>query len=167
MTAKEVIEILAKEVRNSLVSEAELQGHKLTGKLEKNLTYEVVSSDDEATATIYGPDYAIYLNYGVSAERVRYPIRVMIEYFTKRGLPMKEATSAAWATRAKHKKEGMPTKASQRFSKNGNRTGFLDDGLKNGIDKIKQLAPSLFAEYVEAQVESVFGRNSEVYVIEF
>jgi|JI9StandDraft_2_1071091.scaffolds.fasta_scaffold64416_2 hypothetical protein len=166
MTAKDVVTELASTLTAELIEAADVQGHRLTGSLAKNIGYEVTGSDNEAEAKIYGPDYAIYLNYGVAPGKVRYPISVMVDFFRKRGLPEKEATRAAWATRAKHKREGMPTKSSARFSRNGKRTGFLQEGFAKGMAKIREKAPGLFDDYVEVLINQRY-KTDTVEVVTF
>ena len=55
------------------------------------------------------------------------------------GLNDKEAQSAAFAIAKKQKKEGMPTKNSFKFSKNGKRTGFIDDTIQNATPAIEKI----------------------------
>ena len=166
MTAKDVVTELASTLTAELIEAADVQGHRLTGSLAKNIGYEVTGSDNEAEAKIYGPDYAIYLNYGVAPGKVRYPISVMIDFLRKRGLPEKEAKSKAWATRTVQQREGMPTKASARFSRNGKRTGFLQEGFAKGMAKIREKAPGLFDDYVEVLVNQKY-KTDTVEVVTF
>lgn len=155
--------------RKGLQKELEDQGHRLAGGLIKNLETVVTEQGDTVTAKIVGPDFAVYIDAGVRPERVRYPVRIMIEYFQKRGLPLKEATRAGWATRAIHKREGIPTKASFRFSKNGRRTGFVKAGIEATILQMR----TIFAETIESElvleVTQIFYNNGErrEYNIEF
>lgn len=114
------------------------QGHVLTGKLRDSIREEVSWDNRQAQAILWAEDYAVIVNVGLDKSKVRYPISVMIEYFRKRGLPIKEAKRAAYATRTVHQREGMPTKASSRFSKSGYRRGFIQRGLQPVAKEIEE-----------------------------
>lgn len=131
----EVMEAAQKASRHELRA----QGHSLTGRGGKSIDYEIRRDDDSVTGVMEGEEYLIYLNFGVRPENVRYPISVMVGYWQKRGLPEDEATRAAWATRAKHKREGIPTLASFRFSSTGERTGFITSALEKVLDDIGRI----------------------------
>ena len=118
-----------------------IQGHVLTGNLVNSLRWEIETGDTKLTGKIYIADYGLYVNNGVSAVNIPFSgtgsgggtskyIQGLIRFFLLRGLGDKEAKSAAFATARKHKKEGMPTKSSSRFSKNGKRKEALDDAIK-------------------------------------
>ena len=117
-----------------------LQGHVLTGNLVNSLRWEIETGDTKLTGKIYIADYGLYVNNGVSAVNIPFSggsgggtskyIQGLIRFFLLRGLGDDNAKRAAFATARKHKKEGMPTKASSRFSKNGKRTEALDDAIK-------------------------------------
>jgi len=150
-----------KVAQTGVKSELRDQGHRLTGGLIEGI--EVVVSEDGNTVTgkLVGPDYAVYVDAGVRPERVRYPVRIMIEYFQKRGLPLKEATRAGWATRAIHKREGIPTKASFRFSKNGRRTGFVKAGIEATILQMRTIFAETIDSEIELEVTQIFNFTGE------
>ena len=120
-------------------SELRAQGHYLTGRSEKSIEYKIERNDDSVTGILEGAEHLIYLNFGVRPENVRYPISVMVDYWKKRGLPEDEAVRAAWATRNKHRQEGIPTLASFRFSSTGERTGFISSALEKVLDDMGRI----------------------------
>ena len=63
----------------------------------------------------------------------------LFKYFILRGLPQNEAMSAAVRTYKKHKEEGMPTEASKRFSKTGERKHFIERTWKENEQKIDSI----------------------------
>ena len=118
-----------------------LQGHVLTGNLVNSIRWEVEIGDTKLTGKIFTADYGLYVNNGVSSVKIPFSgsggnggrskyIQGLIRFFLVRGLGDQEAKRAAFATAHKHKKEGMPTKNSNKFSKNGKRVGALDDAIK-------------------------------------
>jgi hypothetical protein len=72
------------------------------------------------------------------------------------GKSEKEAKSIAFAIASKHKKEGMPTKTSARFSKTGKRTGFIEQALDKNSQKFVELIEVSVAATVEVLVESYY-----------
>jgi hypothetical protein len=144
------------------------QGHRLTGGLIENIEVVVSEQGDTVTGKLIGPDYAIYVDAGVPANRVRYPVKIMIEYFQKRGLAVKDATRAAWATRAKHKIEGIPTKASFRFSKNGRRTGFIKAGIEAKIQEMQRIFADEIGGDIDIEITQIFNTGERrAFSIEF
>lgn len=130
---------------DSIIAEFSAQGHVDTGGALSQIKTEVKTTPDGIVGRIYGPKYLVYVNAGVKGNRVRYPIKVMVQFFRRRGLSERAATSAAWATRAVHQRSQMPTLASLRFSKTGKRTQFVNEGYKNA----EQAAQLAFANVIE------------------
>ncbi len=133
-------------IKKEISEELERQGHKHTGKLISSIEDKISYISDSIIAQIYMNDYWIHVNEGVSANRIPYKrgsgaktskyIQALIEYFSHKGLTLEKAKGAAFATANKHKKEGMPTKSSRRFSQNGKRTGFLTDVIDRELKDI-------------------------------
>lgn len=136
------MERLQKTSRDNL----EQQGHVLTGKLRDSIEFEIVEQGDKVTATMMCEDYGLAMEFGVPADRIPYSpgsgaghskyIEGLITFFKKRGLNEKMAIGAAFGTARKHKREGMPTFASRRFSKTGERTGFASSALEKDLEYI-------------------------------
>jgi hypothetical protein len=121
-----------------LAQELKDQGHHLTGSLISSLEEKVSITGGRMIIEMLGNDYGDPLNTGVPASRIPYTpgqsrgatskyIEGLIRFAERRfGLRGKEATSAAFAIARKHKREGMPTQGSYRYSSNGRRTGWID-----------------------------------------
>jgi hypothetical protein len=152
---------IAEKVRLDLATELEQQGHRLSGKLEKSISYEILQ---EANAFVIAFDYlkyGIYVNNGVSPQNIPFSgrtgrggtskyIQALIDYAQARG--MNKPVSAAFAIAHKHKREGMPTKASRRFSANGRRTGFQNQV----IEDVQKELPNLIDKHLFNQLRIVF-----------
>lgn len=141
-----------------LVDEVVAQGHHLTGAFEASLHGTVLNTGIRTEAIGEMFLYGVYLNLGVSAERIPYGgaptgataskyIEALKNYWILRGLSEKAALSAAFATAKKQKVEGMPTTGSYAFSSTGERKTFiqivdekvtpeLNDLISNGLDLI-------------------------------
>jgi hypothetical protein len=153
------IEVIAMEWR--------AQGHELSGSAVKQM--ETVIREEIATIVIEGyvPDYMAINNSGVTAARIPYTpnsgrppskyISGLIDYVKRRmGKSDKEAKSIAFAIASKHKKEGMPTKASSRYSSTGKRTGFIEQALEKSSPKFIELIENAITFSVEATIESYY-----------
>ena len=153
------IEVIAMEWR--------AQGHNLTGAAIKNMETVIRFQINELIIEGFVPDYMAINNKGVTATKIPYYpgsgrktskyIDGLIEYAKKRmGKSDKEAKSVAFAIASKHKKEGMPTKASARFSSTGRRTGFIEIALEKNSQKFIELIEASIRFSVEATIESFY-----------
>ena len=143
--------------RDEMALEARAQGHYQTGAGESSLEIEVKESTTGLQGVITGQGYLLVVNAGLPPERIRYPIRVMIQYFRRHGLSDREATRAAWATRTIHKRTGMPTRGSYAFSSTGERKGFLTRAIDRGLSKVSKL----FETRLPAKIDMLFAGSNE------
>ena len=166
---KTELEKIMKQLQKELRKELRQQGHYLTGNLEQSITYEVKTTTSGYTGVMYAADYSIAINLGVRPEKIPYGGRTgrggkslyiegLISFFRRRGLPEKAAQGAAFATATIHKREGMPSRSSFRFSKNGRRTGFVTQVIGG---KTEQLAAILRAN-LAAVISVEFGRGFKI-----
>jgi len=138
-------QLLILEFRNELKA----QGHVNTGKLSDSISYEINDIVLGVISDFYMLDYGFAIDTGIEANRIPFSkgsgagsskyIQGLVNYFISKGKGVKAAKRAAFATATIHKREGMPTKASSRFSKTGKRTQFIDiayDRVKEQIEKI-------------------------------
>ena len=112
------------------------QGHNLTGRLKNSFRYETRATGSGLQSKIYSENYGGIVDQGVKASRIPFSgrrgrggkskyIEGLKDYFIRRGRGASEALRAAFATAMVHRREGMPTRASYRFSRNGRRTNFI------------------------------------------
>ena len=135
---KEIIEIISDLMKQDISTKLKEQGHNNTGSLLNSIDFKAYQAADTIVSDFFMNDYWNKVNYGVSASRIpgsgakkRKYIDDLINYFLSKGYSDKESKSFAFATATIHKREGMPTKASSRFSKNGERTGFVTKVIDN------------------------------------
>lgn len=144
------------------------QGHNLTGALISSLEYKVRATALTVTVDFLSNNYGEYLNAGVPASRIPYTpggtrrggsskyIGALIRYVERRmGLRGREAVGVAFAIARAHKREGMPTRASYRFSRNNRRTGWVDAVLKQESVQVDEM------------VQDFVGRQLEILITEF
>jgi hypothetical protein len=150
-----------------VANEWRAQGHELSGSAVKQM--ETVIREEIATIIIEGyvPDYMAINNSGVTAARIPYTpnsgrppskyISGLIDYVKRRmGKSDKEAKGIAFAIASKHKQEGMPTKASARYSNTGKRTGFIEQALEKSSPKFIELIENAITFSVETTIESYY-----------
>lgn len=130
---------IGRRINERLAGEYAAQGHNLSGDFIRELTHSVIPGRMVEGEML---KHGIFLDRGVSANRIPYSgksgggrsdyIQGLIAYAKARhGLTGKAAISRAFQIAATHRKEGMPTSASRRFSraKGSRRTGFLTKTL--------------------------------------
>jgi hypothetical protein len=142
------------------------QGHNLTGNAIQQLETRIIAGGDIIIQG-YVVDYMANLNAGVPANRIPYSpgsgarssqyIAGLIDYVKKRmGKSDREAKSIAFAIASRHKREGMPTKSSARFSSTGKRTGFIEVALDDIEPKLAALIEQGVEESINFVLESFF-----------
>lgn len=154
---KQVSDIAALSLKAELIK----QGHVLTGKLLNSIHSVINETNDVITAVLELEEYGFIVNSGVTAAKIPFTpggrsggrtskyIEGLIKFFQlKKGLSLKNAKSAAFATANVHKREGMPSRNSYSFSNNGKRTGFIEDGLK----KIESSIDNLMANTIDTKI---------------
>jgi len=114
------------------------QGHYHTGKLFKSLAFTIDTRTDTIIGEITFLAYGQYVETGVPAASIPFSgrrgkggvskyIQALRRYFQEKGFQGAEALRIAFATANVHRREGMPTRASRRFSSDEGkaRTGFV------------------------------------------
>jgi hypothetical protein len=127
------------KILQDIFKEWRLQGHYLTGNLER--TAETVTEINVSAVILegYGPLYSGVLEEGVSAERIPYNSSVRTGAKTSKYIQAlknyammrfrvgeKDALRIAFAIAKKHEKEGMPTLASAVHSQSGQRRKAME-----------------------------------------
>lgn len=138
------------------------QGHELTGKAVQELETRITQTAQGYTIDGYVLDYMAHINTGVPADRIPYSpgsgarsskyIDGLIRYAKLRmgAGSEREAKSIAFAIASKHKREGMPTRSSARFSQTGKRTGFIQEALEGREAEFEALIAAAVNESYEA-----------------
>ena len=149
-------QVLIKGLRKELVA----QGHKMTGSLSKSLESEVKAISNGISLIVKGNDYGAVLNNGVKANRIPFSqgsgatsskYIQGLQRFVKARITSNEKKSLgiAFAIAKTHKKEGMPSKGSLRFSNNGRRTGWIDYAVKDTEKEFSKLVRTVLAKKIE------------------
>ena len=151
---------LIRVIVDAVAAEWKAQGHNLTGQAIQEIEPVVSDMLNGVQIDVMVLDYMSINNTGVPAKNIPYRrgsgakeseyISGLIQYAKRRfQVGDKEAKQIAFAIATRHKREGMPTKASARFSSTGKRTGFFEvviAGLEERLAKI-----------IEESVEETFN----------
>ena len=151
-TVRKVMELF----RDYIKKEGQDQGHRDTGKMLDTLEIVVNEESGQVTGKLLAEGYSVFVQTGIAAGRVNYPIRVMVDWWKRKGLNEKDATRAAWATRTKHKREGIGTKAANAFSKTGKRVNFVSDGLAKALFEAQNLFEKELDTIIEFEISEYF-----------
>ena len=168
----DVMEILQTELRKN----AEAQGHSLTGKLAESIEFEIEESGEEVIGRMFAEDYGSILEVGVRADRVPFSgktgtggtslyIQGFIDFWELRGLSGREAIGAAFATAHVQAREGMPTRASGRFSSTGERTGFIRTTIEQNLDEIGAIIQNRYGATLELDFAKSLGQYDKIQFI--
>ena len=155
--------LLVEDLRRELKD----QGHNMTGALSSSVAVTPLVAGD--TISLIGTflKYGAPLDTGVVKERVPYKpgsgkkesdyIDGLIRFVKLRRIATNdaEAKSIAFAIATKHKEEGIPTKESFTFSKNGRRRNWVSFVLKRDERAIGDLISDIVQRNVLINVDNI------------
>ena len=146
LTSQKVIERF-QDGLNKLADSGKLelaaQGHKASGKGVNSIEAKITSKNlDKLIGVILANDYLIPVDSGVKASRVPFGgtggggtskyIEGLLSWVNiiKPGLSERKKLSFVFAIAKTHKKQGIPTSGSYRFSQNGRRKNWILNGIE-------------------------------------
>lgn len=147
-TVEKQLNELAIFVQNAIKDEIAQQGHRDTGKLIDSVSYEFEHDETEDVLRICFSwlKYGVYVDRGVKPQNVPFGggtgktskyIQGLIAWAKRKGFD--KPVSAAFAIAHTHRKEGIPSKGSYRFSNNGRRKAFTKHALAASENKVRQM----------------------------
>lgn len=164
MAVKRNIDAAARLLTQEIARQFTAQGHRNTGRFISSLRFKTRFGSGLIDITVTGEGYGLILNNGVRRNRIPFNgtrprgqgsgrrsayIEGLKKYVKQRGIASgdKEALGIAFAIAKSHKNKapGMPSKRSRRFSRNGKRTGFIEDAIKEvGQEMEERIADAAF-----------------------
>lgn len=138
-------------LKKTIIDELSAQGHNASGKLLKSIETVVEEKGEALVGKILMNDYSIFLDKGVTADRVPYTrgsgakrskyIDALIEWsrYIKPSLAEKERKSFAFAVAHTAKQEGHPTRGSYAFSDNGRRKAFYEHSVEKNMERFLEI----------------------------
>lgn len=135
----------------AMQEELDNQNHNATGALSKSIKSKITVFPEGAKGEVSTYLYGGAVNFGVPATKFRFGgrkhIKALVKWIGDKGITPAKGSSAmhikkfAWAIAKKHAKEGIPTRESYKFSRNGKRLGFMTDALTVAEEAIKNTLP--------------------------
>jgi hypothetical protein len=165
---KEIGEFLVIE----LSKELKAQGHIATGKLKDSIEYEIAGLKGELELAISYLEYGAVVERGVSASRIPYGggkgsvskyIQGLMSWIRFKKLTSglaKDVKSFAFAIAKTHKKDGMPSKGSYKFSNNGRRKFWQLTTINDNAQKIENLLSKDIDVSIQATLNDVLNKIS-------
>lgn len=168
MELKGIVEDIMQLIREAMRDQIDVQGHRMTGKLSDSITFTVSENGSEVTGQMFIEDYGVYVEVGVSADRIPYGkgggkpggksqyIQGLISFWEHKGLSGREAIGAAFATAKVHAREGMPSRSSSKYSQSGKRTGFIKEAVNDKMQEIQSKLSTLYSKELIIQFADEF-----------
>jgi hypothetical protein len=162
----DAVNVLIDEIRSELAG----QGHNLTGSLSRSLTAKVFTEANSLIAEVEMLAYGKVQNDGVKASRIPFGrassgnigrtslfIQALQKWVKDRGIQQNDALALriAFAIAKTMKKEGMPTRGSKKFSKNGRRKGFLNVATSRGTGRLTKGVAAAGQQYIGELIDGL------------
>ena len=160
------VERVQQVLTEALMSQFEAQGHKMTGKLIKDIKYVVKQTADNLSIEGFMYVYGNILAAGVKASKIPFSgrtgrggtslyIQALQQYAqTRMGIEdEKKSLSVAFAIAHSQKKHGMPTPGSYKYSSTGKRTDFIEEAFNEGEDKIDEAISQMAFNLLSVKVD--------------
>lgn len=152
--------VAAEAVVESIKEELDQQGHRASGKLIESIEAKVKNDFDSIlSGEVFMEEYGQYLDKRIPPQRIKYNPLWLLPWAkrVKPGLSDQELRSFVFAVWSKHKKEGMPTRGSYAYSKNGRRTEWSKHAVEKKEDYFGELLKleRFFSTYIEESLENV------------
>lgn len=159
---KEVEQVMA-FLKFHLQEKLKTQGYgtRANSKLQRTMEYEVKPVATLMVASMYMEDYFVFVEKKTPPSRIPFGgkstgkkvskyIQALFRYWrNKRGLSAKKALRASFALANVQKREGRPTNDSFKHSKDGTRTGFIEQTLKAFEQRVFEILERKIGDKVE------------------
>ena len=166
------IENLKKVISKALMDEFTAQGHKMTGAIVKDIEYQKEYKGKSLILTGKMYPYGMIVQAGVTADKIPYDpnrrtgagtskyIQALILYAKQRMGARSDASakSIAFAIARTHKKEGMPTKGSHKYSKTGKRKDWILEAMARYEKEITEAVSEVAFEAVSVTFDLIITK---------
>lgn len=164
-----------KFIKDELLKTWVEQGHNMNGKVVKEMDIIVEQTVDRISFLFYSLPYGVYMAAGVSADKIPYSgntghggksayIQALISYAKKRmNLPDDQAKSAAFAIAQTHRKKGMPSPTSSKYSATGERTNWIGNTMERNELLIRQFMSRYVNEILSVLLDNVIMKYSKEF----
>jgi len=166
------LENLKKVISKVLLEEFTAQGHTMTGAVVKDIEYQKEYKGKSLILTGKMYPYGMIVQVGVTSDKIPYDptrrtgagtskyIQALIQYAKQRMGARSEqsAKSIAFAIARTHKKDGMPTKGSYKFSKTGKRKDWIMEAMAKKEDEITEAVREVAFEAISVTFDLIITK---------
>lgn len=135
------LELAAEYVKVNIQRELEAQGYRASGRLIENIDIQSYPANEDIVTEIWMLAYWYYVNKENRWDDRPPPFKEIHKWakIVKVGSDDKEIKSFAFAVRQSIWKNGLPSKAGYKRSKNGRRTEFTKHAIDKNMRKMNKL----------------------------
>lgn len=160
MIGDATLKYLDKTLEQDLKTELRLQGHYLTGELERSINSDLVEDGNGVTLEVVAADYINQLETGLTPDEIffgeAYTSGILRYVQLRFKVAGQEAIEIAGKIIAMHAREGMPTLASYKYSETGNRTEVLEDTYNTHEDQYDQIVEDSLGYELDELIDQTF-----------
>lgn len=160
MIGQATLKYLDKTLEQDLKTELRLQGHYLTGELERSINSTETLLANGVTLDVLAADYINALETGIPASEIKFTPEYVAGILRYTQLRFKVSGAAAVkianAIMDAHKREGMPTHQSLAFSETGTRIHVLEETYNGHEEFYNQLVEDSLSFEIDEAIDKTF-----------
>jgi hypothetical protein len=157
-----ILSDIEKHLKQMMQFEIKFQNHVASGRLMRSCSVEAGADLQQLEITGYAEDYSGYVSEGRRRGVRGVPLRALITWVMIKGMAdsEKKAKSIAFAIMMTIKKEGIPTRNSQRLAPR--RTGWIDAVLEDSEEFVNDKLSELYMNEIEVEMTNFFKKYATV-----
>jgi hypothetical protein len=157
-----ILSDIEKHLKQMMQFEIKFQQHVASGRMMRSCSVEAGADLQQLEITGYAEDYSGYVSEGRRRGIRGVPLRALINWVIIKGMAdsEKKAKSIAFAIMMTIKKEGIPTRNSQRLAPR--RTGWIDAVLEESEDFVNDKLNELYSKEIEIEIVNLFEKYATV-----
>lgn len=164
-----------KFIKTKLLEEWTAQGHFIDGKIVREMDLVIEETLNAVGFLFFFLPYGTYIESGVPASSIPFSgiggggrsayIQGLIGYAMKKLQiqSAQEAKSVAFAIAHTHKKEGMPGRASARFSSTGKRTEWINETFKKSRTGVRRFVLKYVENIISVKFDNLILKFSKEF----
>ena len=151
------LDLIGQFMVDQLVLTLEVLGHRASGALQDTMRYEVNENGKVIDITIYGKDYAKYVEDGTPAG-VLVSVDKLAQWVQDKGIASgeRQIKNLAFAIQRKIFNEGT-------IQFRENKKGFIEVMLDESANSIFQMTLDLFAREVAVSLSNTIAKNKQIF----
>ena len=169
------IEHLEQVISEALTSEWEAQGHKMSGRVVKEIEFKTKQTANTLILSGFMYPYANIIAAGTKPSKIPFSggskrgqgkggtslYIAALQNYVKNRMSIsdeKKSLSIAFAIAKTQKEEGMPTLNSYRYSSSGKRLDWVQEAFKNNEDKITEAISQMAFNMLSVNIDVLLNK---------